>query len=71
MLMREMEEFEDDKLKKRNKENKNKYTNMGVKYQNIVMDVSRVCTTKHNFHVENPGYVSDSLWGKKKNLRYF
>ena len=58
-------EFEDDKLKKEIKENKNKYTNMRYQIpEHCHGDIDKAII----FHcMENPrGYVSDKLWGKKK-----
>lgn len=57
--------FEDDKLKKEIKENKNKYTNMRYQIpEHCHGDIDKAII----FHcMENPrGYVSDSLWGRKK-----
>lgn len=63
-------EFEDDKLKKEIKENKNKYTNMRYQIpEHCHGDIDKAII----FHcMENPrGYVSDSLWGKKKESALF
>lgn len=59
------EESTDDKLKKEIKENKNKYTNMRYQIpEHCHGDIDKAII----FHcMENPrGYVSDSLWGRKK-----
>lgn len=63
-------EFEDDKLKKEIKENKQKYTNMRYQIpEHCHGDIDKAII----FHcMENPrGYVSDSLWGKKKESALF
>ena len=63
-------EFEDDKLKKEIKENKNKFTNMRYQIpEHCHGDIDKAII----FHcMENPrGYVSDSLWGKKKESALF
>lgn len=63
-------EFEDDKLKKEIKENKNKYTNMRYQIpEHCHGDIDKAII----FHcMENPkGYVSDKLWGKKKESALF
>ena len=63
-------EFEDDKLKKEIKENKNKFTNMRYQIpEHCHGDIDKAVI----FHcMENPrGYVSDSLWGKKKESALF
>ena len=63
-------EFEDDKLKKEIKENKNKFTNMRYQIpEHCHGDIDKAII----FHcMENPrGYVSDSLWGKKKESAQF
>ena len=63
-------EFEDDKLKKEIKENKNKFTNMRYQIpEHCHGDIDKAII----FHcMENPrGYVSDSLWGKKKESARF
>ena len=64
------EEFNDNKLKKEIKENKNKYTNMRYQIpEHCHGDIDKAII----FHcMENPkGYVSDSLWGKKKESALF
>lgn len=63
-------EFEDDKLKKEIKENKNKFTNMRYQIpEHCHGDIDKAII----FHcMENPrGYVNDSLWGKKKESALF
>ena len=63
-------EFEDDKLKKEIKKNKNKYTNMRYQIpEHCHGDIDKAVI----FHcMENPkGYVSDSLWGRKKESALF
>lgn len=63
-------EFEDDKLKKEIKENKNKFTNMRYQIpEHCHGDIDKAII----FHcMENPkGYVSDKLWGKKKESALF
>ena len=64
------EEFNDNKLKKEIKENKNKYTNMRYQIpEHCHGDIDKAII----FHcMENPkGYVSDSLWGRKKESALF
>lgn len=64
------EEFTDNKLKKEIKENKNKYTNMRYQIpEHCHGDIDKAII----FHcMENPkGYVSDSLWGRKKESALF
>ena len=64
------EEFNDNKLKKEIKENKNKYTNMRYQIpEHCHGDIDKAVI----FHcMENPkGYVSDSLWGRKKESALF